>query len=144
MSLNAELLTQSFLSASEREGVLMARFYELLFERYPDAQRLFGRNATQHQQKMLQDTLLAVIEHLDDPTWLEESLAAVGSLHLDYEVQDHMYPWVGECLVAALAETLADEWTPAHAEAWFAAYAALTDLALKGANARREREALIS
>ena len=141
MPLDADLLTQSFLSASEREGALMSRFYQLLFTRYPQVQHLFGRNSGRGQEKMLQDTLLAVIEHLDDPTWLSESLATLGATHLDYEVQDHMYPWVGECLVAALAETLADEWTPAHAAAWSEAYGVLSSLALAGAAARRSAEA---
>lgn len=141
MPLDADLLTQSFLSASEREGALTSRFYQLLFARYPQVQRLFGRNSSREQQKMLQDTLLAVIEHLDDPSWLSETLATLGATHLDYEVEDHMYPWVGECLVAALEETLAEAWTPAHAAAWSEAYGVLTSLALAGAEARRGAEA---
>lgn len=141
MTLNADLLTQSFLGASEREGALTSRFYELLFSRYPEAQKLFGRNSSERQQKMLQDTLLAVIEHLDDPTWLAESLASLGVMHVDYEVQDHMYAWVGECLVAALADTLGEEWSAEHATAWGEAYALLTTLALAGADARRAKGA---
>jgi len=86
---------------------------------------------------MLQDTLLAVLGHLDDETWLSETLATLGATHVDYEVQDHMCPWVGECLIAALAEAVGDRWTPAHAEAWAAAYGAISGLAIAGAEKRR-------
>ena len=113
----------------------MGRFYELLFERYPQAKVLFGRNTPEKQQKMLQETLVAAIEHLEEPAWIEQALGSIGRIHVDYGVEDHMYPWVGECLIAALSETLGDEWTPAHTEAWAEVYGTLTDFALKGAHA---------
>ncbi len=137
MSLNPTLLHESFEIAAEREGALTERFYELLFSRYPQAQALFGRNVPAQQQKMLQDTLLAVLEHLDDETWLAETLGTLGATHVDYEVEDHMYPWVGECLIAALEETVGERWTPAHAESWAEAYGAITKLVIAGAEKRR-------
>ena len=135
--MNPTLLHESFEIAVENEGALTKRFYELLFSRYPQARALFGRNVPAQQQKMLQDTLLAVLEHLDDPTWLSETLATLGATHVDYEVEDHMYPWVGECLIAALEETVGERWTPAHAAAWAEAYAAISSLAIAGAEQRR-------
>jgi hemoglobin-like flavoprotein len=137
VSLNPTLLRESFEIAAEHEGALTKRFYELFFSRYPQVQSMFGRNAPAQQQKMLQDTLLAVLDHLDDPTWLSETLANLGATHVDYEVQDHMYPWVGECLIAALGETVGERWTPEHAAAWADAYAAISSLAIAGAEKRR-------
>jgi len=134
MPLDTALLSESFEHAIREEGALMRRFYELLFERYPEAKELFGRNTPEKQQKMLQETLVAAIEHLEDPAWIEEALGSIGKLHVDYGVEDRMYPWVGECLIAALSDSLGEEWTPAHTEAWAAVYGTLTDFALKGAH----------
>ena len=134
MPLDTALLTESFEHAIQEEGALMRRFYELLFERYPQAKPLFSRNEPEKQQKMLQETLVAAIEHLEDPAWIEQALGSIGKMHVDYGVEDEMYPWVGECLIAALSETLGGEWTPAHTAAWADVYGTLTDFALKGAH----------
>lgn len=138
MALNEALLRESFDLAVEQEGVVMTRFYELLFTRYPQSQALFGKNAPEAQQKMLQDALLAVLDHLDDATWLGETLGNMGIVHISYGVTDEMYPWVGECLIAALAEATGPAWTSAHEAAWAEAYAAVSGLMLAGA----ERAAL--
>ncbi|MBL4848952.1 MAG: iron-sulfur cluster repair di-iron protein [Planctomycetes bacterium] len=135
MSLNEKLLRESFHEAVEREGLVTTRFYELLFERYPQVKPLFGRKSTAEQQKMLQETLLAVLDHLDEGEWLTETLGGMGRVHVSYEVTPEMYPWVGECLIAALAEGAKDCWSPAHAEAWEEAYGVLAGLMLAGAEA---------
>lgn len=132
-----ELLIESFERAAAEQGRLTGRFYELLFTRYPAARALFGRHSLARQEQMLQETLVAVLDHVEDAEWLEETLGNLGAQHLDYGVEDAMYGWVGECLIAALAETNGEHWTPAHAEAWAAVYGLLTELALKGAAARR-------
>ena len=72
MRLDIALLSESFEQAIQEEGVLMRRFYELLFERYPEAKALFGRNSAEQQQKMLQETLVAAIERLEDTAWVGE------------------------------------------------------------------------
>jgi hemoglobin-like flavoprotein len=82
---------------------------------------------------MLQDALVAVIEHLEDPVWLGRTLSGLGAKHVDYGVTPEMYPWVAECLIAALAEIVGAAWRPEHAEAWHAALAAVSDLMLEGA-----------
>ena len=95
MSLKPILLRDSFNLVIDREPQTIARFYEVLFERYPEAQSLFGRNAPQKQQQMLQETLVAALERLEDSTWLTTNLAALGRKHVDYGVSEEMYGWVG-------------------------------------------------
>ena len=56
----------------------------------------------------------------------------LGVKHVDYGVNDVMFDWVGESLLATLAEILADEWTPKLAAAWQDAYAAVAGLMLAG------------
>jgi len=137
MSLNADLLRSSLSAAAEREAIVTARFYRILFTRYPQVEPLFGRNSRENQQKMLQESLLAVLEHVDDPQWLSETLGSMGAQHVDYEVTEEMYPWVGECLIAALAEILGDDWTPEHQQAWSDALGAVSSLMIAGARSRQ-------
>ena len=70
MALNVELLRGSFALVAEREPELTHRFYDNLFATYPAAQPLFSRRTRQDQEKMLRDMLVAVIDHLEDASWL--------------------------------------------------------------------------
>lgn len=132
MGLNAELLNNSFALVVDREPELTARFYEILFERHPEARSLFHRNEPKQQQQMLQDALVAVLDHLDDAPWLADTLGALGAKHVEYGVTEPMYDWVGESLVATLEEVAGDDWSKEMAEAWGEAYGAIQGLMLAG------------
>jgi hemoglobin-like flavoprotein len=123
--LDVGLLRASFGLVIDREPELTARFYATLFSRYPQARSLFGRNDPRTQQQMLQSALGAVLDHLEDAAWLTETLGALGRRHEGYGVTPAMYDWVGESLLATLAEIAADAWTPALAAAWADAYGAI-------------------
>lgn len=133
MSLNAELLSSSLELVASRQPEITPRFYEILFERYPQAKPLFGRNDSKEQAKMLQEAIVAVVEHVEDAAWLTETLQGMGKKHVSYGVTEEMYPWVGECLIATLAEIAADDWTDDIEKAWVDAYGAITALMLEGA-----------
>jgi hemoglobin-like flavoprotein len=141
MALNVPLLRQSFELVAQRQPQITPRFYEILFERYPAARPLFGRNAPEHQQKMLQDALVAVVDHLEDAPWLHQTLTALGRKHVDYGVTDEMYSWVGDALLATLAEIAGREWTPELKAAWTDAYGAVASMAIEGAKAERAERA---
>lgn len=142
MPLDAQLLRSSFQTVIEREHAITPRFYQILFTRYPQARALFGRNSEQAQQKMLQDSLVAVVENLEDASWLRATLHALGAKHVSYGVTAPMFDWVGDALIATLAEIMADEWTEEIAAAWQQAYAAIAELMLAGmASARAQGEA---
>lgn len=136
MSLNVELLRNSFELVVARQPQVTPRFYEILFSRYPEVKPLFGKNGTK-QAEMLQQALVAVLDHLEDAAWLTQTLEAMGGKHLDYGVRDEMYAMVGECLLATLAEVAGDEWTLALASAWSDAYGAIAGLMLQGASKAR-------
>ncbi len=137
MALDVSLLRNSFDQIVSRQPQITPRFYEILFSRYPQVRPLFGRNAQAAQQQMLQEALVAVLDHLEDASWLAQTLGAMGAKHIDYGVQDEMYAWVGDSLLSTLAEVAGDDWTPELAQAWTEAYGAITSLMLTGAeNAR--------
>lgn len=133
MSLDADLLRSSLELVVERQPAITPRFYEILFERYPQVRPLFGRNAAAAQQKMLQEAIVAVVDHLEDADWLASTLGGMGRQHVDYGVKPEMYGWVAQSLIATLAEVAGDDWTPAMEEAWTAALTAIRDLMLRGA-----------
>jgi hemoglobin-like flavoprotein len=141
MGLNADLIRSSLGVVVEREEHITPRFYELLFSRYPQVKPLFSRNAPEKQAKMLQDSIVAVVDHIEDGEWLTETLGNMGAQHVDYEVTDDMYPWVGECLLATLAEIAGDDWTPEVAKAWEDAVGAIAGLMIAGAQKRRAADA---
>lgn len=133
MSSDNDLLRSSFGLVAERAPDITLRFYDILFTRYPQVQPLFGRNSRSAQAEMLTGALAAVLEHLEDAAWLSATLRGLGAKHVDYGVTAEMYPWVGECLVAALAEVAADDWTPEIAQAWAGAFGAISGLMMAGA-----------
>jgi hemoglobin-like flavoprotein len=139
MGLNASLLRSSFDLVIERQPQLTTRFYDVLFERYPQSKRLFTRNSRAKQDKMLADALVAVLDHLEDASWLTTTLGALGQKHVEYGVTREMYGWVGECLLATLAEVAGPAWTPELKAAWTEAYGAITSLMLKDVAAATAR-----
>jgi hemoglobin-like flavoprotein len=133
MTLDPDLLRTSFDLVVSRRPDLTLRFYEILFERYPALQPLFGRTARAAQARMLAEALAAVLDHLDDAAWLQGTLGALGRRHVAYGVTDAMYDMVGDALLATLAEVAAEAWTPAVADQWAAAYGAIASMMQAGA-----------
>jgi len=128
MALNVELLRSSFALVVEREPEVTKRFYEVLFRKYPQAEPLFGRRTRAEQERMLRDMLVAIVDHLEDATWLKGQLGALGQKHVGYGVKPEMYGWVGASLLETLASVAGDAWTPELAQAWSEAYGAVAGL----------------
>ena len=132
MGLDADALRTSFGVVIDRQPDLTKAFYEELFERHPEARALFTRKPMAVQEQMLAETLVAALDHLDDPAWLSEQLAALGAKHADYGVTAEMYGWVADALLATLERAAGDAWTPAYETAWRDALTAIAELMLAG------------
>src|SRR5690349_20484125 len=131
--MNVQLLRDSFALVVERAPDLTARFYEILFTRYPQARPLFGRNARAARERMLTDALVAVVEHVEDGAWMTATLEGLGAKHVAYCVTDEIYGWVGDSLLATHAEVAGPDWTAEMAETWGAAFGAIVGLLQSGA-----------
>lgn len=139
MGLDTALLRTSFLTALRRSPDLAARFYALLFERYPETRRLFGGAAEMEiQERRLIEALEALMYRIDDAPTLTGSLEVLGARHVEYGVTDEMYDWFGECLLAVIAETLAAEWTSELASHWVRAWDGVQMRCLVGARRARD------
>jgi hemoglobin-like flavoprotein len=112
------LLEESLELALLRDPDFPRLFYEILFRDHPSTRGLFKKNSINAQRTMLSKTLMAAVDHIDDPAWLDEHLRPLGADHQGYGVTPEMYDWMNVALKAALAETCGLEWTPEHATAW--------------------------
>ncbi|HEV8246601.1 MAG TPA: globin domain-containing protein [Polyangiaceae bacterium] len=139
MSLNVELLRSSFEMVVDRAPNLTQRFYEILFQRYPQTREMFPPTRREKQENMLTQALVAVMDHLEDAPWLVSTLHALGARHVGYGVTNEMYSWVGSSLLSTLREVAGDDWTPELENAWGAAYWAIADLMREGARLAAER-----
>jgi hemoglobin-like flavoprotein len=128
MALNVGLLRDSFDLVATTNPKFTTRFYEILFDRYPQAQAMFPVGNRAKQAEMLTGALVAVMDHLEDAPWLASTLGALGEKHLSYGVRREMYDWVGACLLTALAETAGSKWNAELNAAWSEAYGAIVSL----------------
>jgi hemoglobin-like flavoprotein len=124
------LLEESYELALLRDADFPKLFYEILFRDHPSTRPLFRRNSPNAQRLMLSKALTAAIDHLEDEAWLVRELAPLGRGHLEYGVTPEMYEWVGEALIAAIAEVCDEQWSPAHEQAWSRAYARIARVML--------------
>jgi hemoglobin-like flavoprotein len=129
--MDAALLETSLALVDTPDDGLTKRFYAILFERYPTVRPMF-REDTGHQAKMLRSAIISVVDHLDDPIWLTETLGELGTRHAGWGVIAVMYDAVTECMVAAMAEIGGADWTPYMTDAWVEALNAVSGLMLLG------------
>lgn len=132
MSLNVELLEQSFERIKPRADEFVASFYDNLFTAYPQVKPLFANTEMEKQQKKLLNALVLVVENLRNPSALETVLSALGSRHIGYGSLPEMYPAVGQVLLLTFEQYLQDGWTPELKQAWTDAYAAIATQMLQG------------
>jgi len=129
--MDAELLETSLALVDTPDDGLTAHFYAILFERYPAVRPGF-REDTAQQAKLLRSAIISVVDHLDDPVWLAETLGELGARHAGWGAMARMYDAVAECMVAAMAEIGGDDWTPFMTDAWVEALNAVSGLMLVG------------
>ncbi len=131
MTLDPQILRDSFELVIDRRPDLTVRFYEILFERYPKLVPMFRRDRGT-QAKMLAGAIAAVLDHLEDAPWLQSTLGELGAKHVGYGVTDIMYDQVGDALLATLAEVADEAWTPVVANQWVKAYTAIATMMQAG------------
>ena len=133
MSLQIEMLEQSFAQLKPHLDEFGASFYQSLFSRYPEAKPLFAATDMSQQQQKLITSLIFVIGNLRHPELLATALQSLGAKHVGYGAQPEHYLLVGETLLATFADYLGPAWTPELKQAWSEAYRAISELMLAGA-----------
>ncbi len=134
MSIDVEVLEESFAYIKPRTTKFSASFYSNLLTDYPQVQALFKNTDMAAQQDKLMKSLVLVIENLRHPDVLTNALRGLGSKHVQYGVMPEHYPLVGGALLKTFESYLETDWTPRVKQAWTDAYGVITDLMLEGAN----------
>lgn len=130
-----QLIEESFAAVAPRGAALVARFYQRLFNDYPEVKPMFDEANQHEQQKKLLASLVLVVENLRKPEKLEPALEQLGVRHHEYGAQEAHYQAVGSTLLKTLAEFAGDLWGSELEEAWTAAYQAISGKMLQSAAA---------
>jgi hemoglobin-like flavoprotein len=130
MTQQAELLRNTLEIVLAADDTFPARFYERLFAAHPEVQPMFRSHSPGAQRKMFAQKLVAIVDHIEDPQWVDRELGALASAHVGYGVTPEMYGWVGEALIATMAEACGEQWSAEAEHAWHVAYARLTQAIL--------------
>ncbi|MDJ1184482.1 globin family protein [Roseofilum casamattae] len=133
MSLNVELLEQSFEQIKPEANEFVESFYHHLFADNPEAKPLFEHVDMKKQKGMLLQSLVFTVENLRNPEALSDKLKGLGTRHVKYGALPAHYPLVGGALLKTFEQYLGDQWTPEVKQAWIDAYQAIANLMLEGA-----------
>ena len=120
--MNAKLLRDTLELTLAADDTFPQRFYNHLFEAHPQLRDMFTRNSRGAQNKMFAQKIAAIVDHVDDPSWLDRELRGLATSHAGYGVTAEMYPWVGDALIATVREACGDKWSAEAEHAWTEAY----------------------
>lgn len=138
MSLNVELLEQSFEQVKPQATQFASSFYNNLLTDYPQLQPLFSNTNMEAQEQKLVMSLVLVVENLRSPHYLKTILQNLGERHVSYGARQEHYAMVGAALLKTFESYLGTDWTPNVKQAWTDAYGAIVDMMLAGAKPAEE------
>lgn len=133
MSLNVELIRESFEKAKPIADKVADKFYEFLFEDFPGAKVLFEDVKMAAQKKALLDSLTFVVDNIDNSEKLVPYLKKMGTRHIAYGTEEEHYTWVGQSLLKTFAFFFGDDWTDELETQWTLAYTFIAETMLEGA-----------
>ncbi|HVW01108.1 MAG TPA: GAF domain-containing protein [Planctomycetaceae bacterium] len=134
MGLNVPVLRASFEALAPQADQLAERFYDRLFEDFPELQPLFAATDFVDQRQKLVRALSLIVRSLERPEALVNYLHRLGAQHVDYGVTPADYPPVAQTLLAVMEELAGPElWNQSVSTAWVDALQAVSELMLAGA-----------
>ncbi len=133
MDLNVAVLRESFELVAPRADQLAERFYEKLFEDYPDLLRYFTQTDFSEQRGKLIQALVLVLKSLENPSGLTKVLHQLGVQHGEMGIQEDDYPPVAETLVRVIAEFAGEKWNEDLEVCWCQALEAVATIMIEGA-----------
>ena len=133
MTLDINLLENSFARVRHDAVNFSASFYHKLFAYHPELKPLFAQADLAAQEKKLIVSLEIIVENLRNPDELIMALKSLGAYHQQVGTIKEHYPYVGQALVETFAEYLGDKWDRDTHNAWLNAYSLITEIMLEGA-----------
>ena len=133
MALDIQRLESSFNQIRPQALEFSARFYQLLFQYYPELIPMFEKVDQPAMEKKLIASLALIVENLRNPEELMLALKSLGARHAKIGAVREQYPMIGEILLITFAEYLGQDWTTELETAWLDAYNLIADMMLAGA-----------
>lgn len=118
ISNNIKLLEQSYSAIAPKGEHIVKRFYEELFERYPDVKPLFANVSQKAQQNKLLAALQLVVTNLRNPNNLSSALQQLGARHKNYGANADLYKAVSATLLDVLKEEAGEQWNDEINQVW--------------------------
>ncbi len=135
MSLNAQLLRDSFAIVAPHKDQLANTFYHHLFKHNPSVVHLFAKTNMKEQKNKLLASIAFVVNSIDNPNKVLPALEEMGARHNNYGTKEEHYPAVGASMIYALAQTAGSRWNAEYERAWVDAYDVISKTMIKGSKA---------
>lgn len=133
MSMNFNVIRDSFAKIAPKAPFFMNQFYKNLFQMYPISRELFQSVDMEKQKKQLTNALVFVVQNLENSEALVAALKDMGRRHAGYGVKEEGYNWVGGALMKTLEEYFGNEWTEEYRTNWEAALMFIARTMIEGA-----------
>ncbi|SDZ58289.1 nitric oxide dioxygenase [Jannaschia faecimaris] len=130
------LIRDSFSSVAPMRKTAATLFHAHLFEMAPSVRPLFSRDVSD-QGDMLMAALARIVRALDRMEDVAPDLEALARRHPGYGAREEHYPAVGEALIWALEQALAERFTDEVRKAWVDAYAEISHIMIAATRAGR-------
>ena len=139
MSIQVELLEQSFNYIKPYGNLFVSSFYENLFKASPETKYLFADIEPETPKNQLWDSLVLVVDNLRQPDTLNDVLQGLGARLFTYGALPEHYPLVRDAFFATFEQFLGSEWTSEFKQAWLDAYVTFSGMMLDGADCAQKQ-----
>ncbi len=132
LTVNVELLKQSFEMVKPISAPFAHHFYTELFKQYPQTRSLFpeGEEGMKRQEKSLVAALAIIIGNVTTGSDLTSYLSSLGNRHVQYGAKPEHFLLVGALLIQTFKDLLGQQFTPAMQDAWNEAYSIISEAML--------------
>lgn len=115
---------------AEHGEAITTHFYKRLLEDHPELKNVFNMTHQKEgkQPRALANAVYAAAQNIDDLTAIAPAADTIAEKHVSLNIQPEHYPIVGEYLLKAIKEVLADAVNEEVLEAWGAAYGEIADV----------------
>ena len=134
MTLDPQIIKETFALAVPIADQVATKFYENLFQDYPAVIPLFSHVDQKKQQSKLINSLVYMVTHLEDSEKLTPFLHNLGSRHTYYGTEEAHYDAVAATLLKTLAFFLGPKWTPKIEQQWTLLLGVIKTKMLEGAS----------
>ncbi len=98
------LIQESFGVLASNGEQLVSRFYEVLFDKFPEFQTFFPQSHLSQQYAAFLSGLRTLVLHMENPQELRSTLVQLGERHKRYGIKNKHYPPVVYALLHVLTE----------------------------------------